>query len=95
MVFLVVMVQEKAMHLLYIRIMKTYHLPVVVETDEDGIFIVSCPVFKGCHSYGNTIDEALDNLKEVVTMCIDEQPAQEHNKFIGVREMEFKMPVSA
>ena len=78
------------MHLLHIRNMKTYHLPVVVETDEDGIFIVSCPVFKGCHSYGNTIDEALDNLKEVVTMCIDEQPAQEHNKFIGVREMEFK-----
>ena len=75
--------------------MKTYHLPVVVETDEDGIFIVSCPVFKGCHSYGSTIDEALDNLKEVVQMCIDEQPVEEQNKFIGVREMEFKMPVSA
>lgn len=52
--------------------MKTYNLPVVVETDEDGIFIVSCPVFKGCHSYGSTIDEALDNLKEVVQMCIDD-----------------------
>ncbi|MDQ6756845.1 MAG: type II toxin-antitoxin system HicB family antitoxin [Bacteroidota bacterium] len=75
--------------------MKTYHLPVVVETDEDGIYIVSCPVFKGCNSYGSTIDEALENLKEVVQMCIDEQPAEEHNKFIGVREMEFKMPASA
>ena len=83
------------MHFLYIGDMKTYHLPVVVETDEDGMFIVSCSVFKGCHSYGSTIDEALDNLKEVVTMCIDEQPAEELNKFIGVREMEFKMPVSA
>jgi hypothetical protein len=31
----------------------------------------------------------------VVKMCIDEQPAQEQNKFIGVREMEFKMPVSS
>ncbi len=75
--------------------MKTYHLPVVVETDEDGIFIVSCPVYKGCHSYGNTIDEALDNLKEVVQICIDEQPLKEQNKFIGVREMEFKMPAPA
>ena len=89
------MAQNKAIHFLYIRKMKTYHLPVVVETDEDGIFIVSCPVFKGCHSYGSTIDEALDNLKEVVQMCIDEQPAEAQNKFIGVREMEFKMPVSA
>ena len=75
--------------------MKTYHLPVVVETDEDGIFIVSCPVFKGCHSYGKTIDEALANLKEVVEICIAEQPEEEENKFIGIREMEFKIPVSA
>lgn len=75
--------------------MKTYHLPIIVETDEDGIFIVSCPVFKGCHSYGKTIDEALNNLKEVVEMCIEEQPAGEQNKFIGVREMEFKIPASA
>ena len=75
--------------------MKTYHLPIIVETDEDGIFIVSCPVFKGCHSYGKTIDEALNNLKEVVEMCIEEQPEVEQNKFIGVREMEFKIPASA
>ena len=75
--------------------MKTYHLPVVVEIDEDGIFIVSCPVFKGCHSYGKTIDEALANLREVVEMCITEQPLEEENKFIGIREMEFKIPVSA
>ena len=71
--------------------MKTYHLPVVVEVDEDGVFIVSCPLFKGCHSYGKTIDEALENLKEVVAMCIEEQPTEETNKFIGVREMEFKI----
>lgn len=75
--------------------MKTYHLPVVVETDEDGIFIVSCPLFKGCHTYGKTIDEALDNLKEVVEICISEQPIAEENKFIGVREMEFKIPARA
>ena len=75
--------------------MKTYHLPIIVETDEDGIFIVSCPVFKGCHSFGKTIDEALNNLKEVVEMCIEEQPEVEQNKFIGVREMEFKIPASA
>lgn len=70
--------------------MKTYHLPIVVETDEDGFFIVSCPLYKGCHSYGKNIDEALDNLKEVIAMCVEEQPLEESNKFIGVREIEFK-----
>jgi predicted RNase H-like HicB family nuclease len=71
--------------------MKTYHLPVIVEIDEDGIFIVSCPSYKGCHSYGKTIDEALENLKEVVAMCVAEQQSEDMNKFIGVREMEFKI----
>ena len=55
------------------RQMKTYHLPVVVEVDEDGIFIVSCPLYKGCPSYGKNIDEALANLKEVAEMCVPEQ----------------------
>ena len=71
--------------------MKTYHLPVVVEVDEDGYFIVSCPAYKGCHSYGKTIDEALENLKEVVAICIEEQPFEALNKFVGIREMEFKI----
>jgi predicted RNase H-like HicB family nuclease len=70
--------------------MKTYHLPVVVEIDEDGFFIVSCPLYKGCYSYGKTIDEAIENLKEVVAMCVEEQPLEEVNKFLGVRELEFK-----
>ena len=75
--------------------MKTYHLPIVVEVDEDGFFIVSCPLYKGCHSYGKDIDEALNNLKEVIAMCVEEQPLEESNKFIGVREIEFKTsPVS-
>ena len=41
--------------------MKSY--PVIIEQDETG-FVVSCPVFKGCYSQGNTIDEALKNIKE-------------------------------
>ena len=75
--------------------MKTYHFPVVVETDEDRVYIVSCPTFKGCHSYGHTIDEALDNLREVIEMCIEEQSSENINQFIGVREMEIIVPISA
>ena len=45
---------------------KTLHLPVMVEQDEDNIYIVSCPVFKGCHSYGKTIDEALEMIKDAM-----------------------------
>jgi predicted RNase H-like HicB family nuclease len=48
------------------------HLPVDVEIDEDGIYILSYPMFKACHADGATIDEALDNLREVVEMCLEE-----------------------
>lgn len=88
--------EQKEWHLnLYIAQMKTFHLPVVVEVDEDGIFIVSCPLYKGCHSYGKNIDEAISNLKEVAEMCIAEQEVPISNQFIGVREMELTVSVSA
>ena len=75
--------------------MKKYHLPILVEIDEDGVFIVSCPLYKGCHSYGKNIDEALSNLKEVAEMCIAEQKEEGNNQFIGVREMELTINATA
>ncbi len=73
---------------------KTAHLPLIVEQDEDNIYIVSCPIFKGCHSYGKTIDEALDNIKEVIEICLEEEKGKKvrsSNRFIGYREMEVRM----
>ena len=68
----------------------TLHLPILIEQDEDNYFIVSCPVFKACHSYGETIEKALENIKEVIEICIEEERANEtpSNRFIGFREME-------
>ena len=68
--------------------MEKLHLPIIIEIDEDGYYIVSCPVFKGCHSYGETVDEALDNIKEVIEMCLEENKVEELNKFVGFRELE-------
>lgn len=68
--------------------MKKLHLPIIIEIDEDGYYIVSCPLFKGCHSYGKTIDEALKNIREVIDICLEETKAEELNEFVGLREME-------
>jgi len=61
----------------------------------DGVSIVSCPTYKGCHSFGKNIDEALANLKEVAEMCIAEQEQPVSNQFIGVREMELTINATA
>lgn len=65
--------------------MKTIHVPILIETDEDGVFIVSCPQFKGCHSYGKTIEEALSRIKEVIELCSEDTPLDTLNTFVGFR----------
>lgn len=39
---------------------------VVLEIDEDGWVVASCPALPGCHSQGRTRDEALANIREAV-----------------------------
>ena len=68
--------------------MDTVHLPLMIETDEDGVFIVSCPAFKGCHSYGKTVDEAIANVREVIAMCMEEEQPEQLIRFVGFREIE-------
>jgi len=65
------------------------HFPILVEQDIDGFFIVSCHLFRGCRSYGKTIDEALRNIQEVIELCLEEQQEDEPaNIFIGIRDIE-------
>lgn len=70
--------------------MNNQHFPVVIELDEDGLFIVSCPSFRGCHSFGKTLDEAMSNIREVIEMCLEEQAEEtrSRNIFVGVRDIE-------
>jgi antitoxin HicB len=38
---------------------------------EDGGFNVSCPALPGCHSQGDTEEEALENIKDAITGCLE------------------------
>lgn len=67
---------------------KTSHFPILIEQDEDGVYIVSCPTFRGCHSYGQSIEEAMHNIREAIELCLEEQPAEPLNRFVGFREIE-------
>ena len=68
--------------------MDKIHLPVIIEMDEDGVYIASCPMLKGCHSYGDTVEEALENIREVIDMCLEETKPEKMNKYVGFRELE-------
>ncbi len=44
---------------------------VTIDRDEDGMWIVECPSIPGCVSQGETRDEALENLKEAISLCLE------------------------
>lgn len=39
---------------------------VILEPEEEGGYSVHCPALKGCHSQGETVEEALANIKEAI-----------------------------
>lgn len=51
--------------------MATYRFTIVVEQDEDGVYIASCPALQGCYSQGDTYDEAVENLKDAIRLHIE------------------------
>ena len=66
---------------------KNKQFPVFVEKDEDGFYVVECPVFKGCYSQGKTLDEALKNIREVIELCLEEKENLEILKWYHPIEM--------
>lgn len=51
--------------------------PVIVERDEDGVYVVECPLFKGCYTQGKSLDEALAGIREVIGICLEEKENKE------------------
>jgi predicted RNase H-like HicB family nuclease len=37
--------------------MQTYQFPVIIEQDEDGMFIANVPDLRGCHTQAKSIEE--------------------------------------
>lgn len=44
-----------------------HRFTVIVEPDEPG-YHVYCPILPGCHSCGDTIDEALTNIRDAIRL---------------------------
>ena len=45
---------------------------VLLEPDETGGYVVVCPSLQGCYSQGETIEEALANIREAIQLCLDD-----------------------
>jgi len=52
--------------------MRTLDFKVLLEPDEDGGYVVVCPSLTGCYSQGETVEEALANIREAIELCLEE-----------------------
>ncbi len=59
---------------------------VVVEQDaRTGLFVGYVPGFPGAHSQASSLDELSDNLREVVTMLLEDGPPDLEAEFAGIQ----------
>jgi len=68
--------------------MKTSEFYVAIERDEDGHYVGEVPQIKACYSQGETIDELMKNMREVIGRCLEELEEEETiTEFVGVQRL--------
>ena len=54
------------------KVNKILDFKVFLEADPSGGYVVQCPSLAGCYSQGETIEEALENIKEAIELCVED-----------------------
>lgn len=44
---------------------------VTLDRDEDGAWVSECPSIPGCVSQGESREDALDNIREAIALCLE------------------------
>ncbi len=72
---------------------KKHDFQIIIEQDEAGYFVAECPALKACYAQGATYEEVMDNIKDVISLCLEEfkatgKPVPRQAEIIGVRHVE-------
>lgn len=44
---------------------------VLIEQDEDGVYIARVPELEGCFTQGKTLQEVLERIEEAIEVCLE------------------------
>ena len=56
--------------------MTTYHYTIILEREPNDGFHAYCPTLKGCHSQGDSLDQAIDNIREAIEAYLESMEAR-------------------
>ncbi len=62
---------------------------VIVEQDEDGYFVGEVPQLRACYAQGRTLDELMKNIREVIELCLEDEPEEVEGlpQFVGLQKV--------
>ena len=63
---------------------------VIIEQDEDGIYVASIPELPGCHTQAETLDELNRRIKEAIELYLEVEPENGEERqldFIGIQKV--------
>ena len=66
----------------------TRHFTVILEHEDDGGYHAFTPALKGCHTQGDTLEEAIDNMREAISLYLESLRA--HGEPIPVEDILIK-----
>lgn len=53
------------------KTVKELQFKVLIEQDEDGIYVASVPELPACYTQGETLEEVRKRIKEVITLVLE------------------------
>ena len=61
---------------------------VVIERDEEGVYVASVPQIPGCHTQAGSLDELMERIQEAIALCLAEQGEPPQSlRFVGVQRV--------
>lgn len=61
---------------------------VVIERDEEGLYVASVPSLPGCHTQAPSLDALMERIREAIELCLEEEdPAPVKLDFVGVQRV--------
>jgi len=60
---------------------------VVIERDEDGYYVATVPVLRGCHTQAKNLDTLMKRVREVVELCLEDDEASPSLELVGIQQI--------
>ena len=67
---------------------------VLIEQDEDGMYIASVSDIQGCHTQGKTIEEVMERIREAIELCLEADEEEiTPMRFVGIQKVQIEKPL--